>query len=156
MKERRPGGTMPDVNKRRFGPRLQKKMTATRRASRAAGLTTGEASMPSQTIRAFAKQSRTFGRLAALLAVLLLLPATFAAVVYAAPSLQKDNQRAARKAFDEGERLRQQATPDSLRGAVEKYEEAQRLWREGGDRASETAALASLGLTLQLLHQHEK
>src|SRR2546421_2159102 len=113
--------------------------------------------MPSQTIRAFGLQSRAFGRRAALLAVLLLLPATCAAaVVCAAPSPQKDNQSAARKAFDEGERLRQQATPDSLRGAVEKYQEALRLWRESGDRASETAVMASLGLTLQLLHQHEK
>src|SRR5881227_2307231 len=32
MKERRPGGTMPDVNKGRFGPRLQKKLTAARQA----------------------------------------------------------------------------------------------------------------------------
>ncbi|PYS95489.1 MAG: hypothetical protein DMF65_14130, partial [Acidobacteria bacterium] len=122
---------------------------------------TGEASMPSQTIRAFGEQSRTFGRrtfrrFAVLLAVLLLLTATLAAFAYAAPSPQKNNQSAARKTFDEGERLRRQATPDSLRGAVEKYEESLRLWHESGDRASETAALATLGLTLQLLHQHEK
>src|ERR687883_376474 len=99
--------------------------------------------MPSQTIRAFAQQSRTFGRrtfgrFAALLAVLSLLTATFAAFARAATPPQKDRQGDARKAFDEGERLRQQATPDSLRGAVEKYEEAQRLWHEGGDRAGET------------------
>src|SRR5256714_4815919 len=125
------------------------------------GSTTGEASMPSQAIRAFGEQSRTFGRrtfggFAVLLAVLSLLTATFAALVYAATPPQKDRQSAARKAFDEGERLRQQATPDSLRGAVEKYQEALGLWRASGDRASETAALATLGLTLQLLHQHEK
>ena len=70
--------------------------------------------MPSQTIRAFGEQSRTFGRrtfgrFAVLLAVLSLLTATFAALVYAATPPQKDRQSAARKAFDEGERLRQQA-----------------------------------------------
>ena len=94
--------------------------------------------MPSQTIRTFGKQSRTFGRRtfgrpAVLLAVLLLLTATTPAFIRAAPPPQKDRQSDAREAFEEGERLRQQATPDSLRGAVEKYEVAQRLWRESED-----------------------
>ncbi|HYY95852.1 MAG TPA: hypothetical protein VE713_15215, partial [Pyrinomonadaceae bacterium] len=110
--------------------------------------------MSSQTIRSFRLQSRFLRRLAALLAVLLLLPAAFAAVGHAAS--QKDGQDAARKAFDEGERLRQQATPDSLRGAVEKYQEAIKLWHAWRDGKDETAALASLGLTFQLLQQHER
>ncbi|MDQ3917686.1 MAG: CHAT domain-containing protein [Acidobacteriota bacterium] len=110
--------------------------------------------MSSQTIRSFRLQSRFLRRLAALLAVLLLPSAASAAVGRAAS--QKDGQEAARKAFDEGERLRQQATPDSLRGAVEKYQEAIKLWHAGRDGKDETAALASLGLTFQLLQQHER
>jgi CHAT domain-containing protein/tetratricopeptide (TPR) repeat protein len=112
--------------------------------------------MPSQTIRAFGQQSRASRPFAALLAVVCLLSTTVAALGYVPPSLQKDKQEAARKAFDEGERLREHATPDSLREAVSKYEEALRLWRESGDRASETVVLASLGVTLQFLHRHER
>src|ERR1043165_3377639 len=131
---------------------FKKKMRAVRLA-RHEGPTTGGTSMSSQTIRSFRLQSRFLRRLAALLAVLLL-PASVAAVGHAAP--QKEGQDAARKAFDEGERLRQQATPDSLRGAVEKYQEAVKLWHAGRDGKDETAALASLGLTFQLLQQHER
>jgi CHAT domain-containing protein/tetratricopeptide (TPR) repeat protein len=95
-------------------------------------------------------------RFAALLFVLSLFSSSIAALGNAPLLPQKDKQEAARRAFDEGERLRARATPDSLSAAVEKYEEARRLWHEGGERASETAALAALGVTFQLLHQHEK
>jgi CHAT domain-containing protein/tetratricopeptide (TPR) repeat protein len=107
--------------------------------------------MPSQTIRSFRPQSSFSPRLAALLAVLLL-----SAAATAAPAPQKDGQDAARKVFEEGERLRRQATPDSLRGAVEKYQEALRLWRAARDSSDETAALVSLGVTFQLLQQHDR
>jgi tetratricopeptide (TPR) repeat protein len=112
--------------------------------------------MPSQTIRAFRPQSSFSLRLAALLAVLLLSAAAGAALGHAAPAPQKDGQDAARKVFEEGERLRRQATPDSLRGAVEKYQEALRLWRAARDSPDETAALVSLGVTFQLLQQHDR
>jgi CHAT domain-containing protein/Tfp pilus assembly protein PilF len=92
--------------------------------------------------------------LAALLSVVCLCSAAVTAGVQAPP--RKEKQEAARRAFEEGARLRLRATTDSLREAVEKYQEASRLWHESGDRASESVALASLGLTFQLLHQHEK
>jgi CHAT domain-containing protein/Tfp pilus assembly protein PilF len=112
--------------------------------------------MPSQTIRPFNKESRALRRFTALLFALLLSSSSIAALGNAPPSPQKDRQEAARRAFDEGERLRARATPDSLSAAAAKYEEARRLWHESDDRASETAALDALGVTLQLLHQHEK
>lgn len=89
------------------------------------------------------------------MAVVLLLAAGGGAFTPAAAAAQKgEREAAARKAFEEGERLRERATPDSLREAVGKYQEALKLMRAGGDREGETAVLASLGLTLQLLERH--
>src|SRR5215216_3804828 len=114
MEERRLGGRMSEANKRRFRPSLQK------RPPPASGLrTAGEASMPAQRIRAFRRESRVSGAFAALLAFMLLLAAGDGASRPAAAAAQKgDREAAARKAFEEGERLRERATPDSLREAV--------------------------------------
>ena len=134
--------------------------------------------MPSQTILSFAPLSRvlqpswsptprpfastlrlfasTLRRLASLLVALCFLSSSGAAIVGAKFEPQRDKQEAARKAFDEGERLRARSTPDAFEAAMMKYEEARRLWHESGDRANETMALAALGVTLQLLHQNER
>ncbi|HEU4594221.1 MAG TPA: CHAT domain-containing protein [Pyrinomonadaceae bacterium] len=109
--------------------------------------------MPIRNVFAFRRQRGPLRLVAALLSVVCVCSVAVVAAGQAAP--QKDKQEAARRAFEEGGRLRGLATPESLRGAVQKYEEAIRLWRESGDQEGESRGLASLGLTLQLLHRHE-
>jgi tetratricopeptide (TPR) repeat protein len=58
---------------------------------------------------------------------------------------QDRNQAAARRAFADGERLRAQATKDSMLKALEKYEAVLPHWRAMGDRDGEAATLNSIG-----------
>jgi CHAT domain-containing protein/Tfp pilus assembly protein PilF len=109
--------------------------------------------MPSHATCAF-RRPRPSRFLAALLSVVYVFAASPAAAAQTLP--QKGKQEAALRAFEEGEQLRKQAKPESLREAVRKYEEASRLWREGGDQEGESMGLASLGFTLQLLHRYEQ
>src|SRR5215510_3843848 len=55
----------------------------------------------------------------------------------------EDKRAAARIAYDEGERLQNQGTAESLRKAIGKYEEALSLWRSIGDHSGEAGALTS-------------
>jgi CHAT domain-containing protein/Tfp pilus assembly protein PilF len=64
--------------------------------------------------------------------------------VFAQDAAQGDNKRAAASvANDEGERLQNQGTAESLRKAIGKYEEALSLWRTIGDHSGEAGALTS-------------
>src|SRR5262249_44347763 len=58
---------------------------------------------------------------------------------------QDRNKSAAERKFEEGESLRSQGTPESLRLAVKKYEEALLLWRAIGDRSGEATTLSNIG-----------
>jgi CHAT domain-containing protein/tetratricopeptide (TPR) repeat protein len=59
---------------------------------------------------------------------------------------QDQSSVTARRKFEEGEALHDQGTAESLRLAVEKYEEALSLWRAIGDRSSEATTLNNIGL----------
>ena len=54
---------------------------------------------------------------------------------------QTNSSEAAHKAFKEGVQLSQQATAESLRGAIVKFEQALKLYREAGDRRWEAISL---------------
>ncbi|MEG4837519.1 tetratricopeptide repeat protein [Microcoleus sp. B9-D4] len=58
---------------------------------------------------------------------------------------QTDSSDAAKKVFEEAEKLYQQGTADSKRSAIVKLEEALKLYREAGDRSGEATTLAWLG-----------
>src|SRR5262245_26736110 len=58
---------------------------------------------------------------------------------------------AAERSSVEGRRLRRQATKESLRSAIMKYEEALRLYRAMGEREREVDLLNNIGVTYQML-----
>jgi CHAT domain-containing protein/tetratricopeptide (TPR) repeat protein len=108
---------------------------------------------PSNASRRLSRAGRAI--IVAALAVVLLAPAAFAQEARAAalrPAAQESdaaardrNRQLAEKASAEGDRLRAQWTADSLRGAIEKYKEAQRLWGLAGDVAAQVRALNAVG-----------
>lgn len=63
---------------------------------------------------------------------------------------------AARRAFDEGEKLHVQATRSSLTAAIKKYEEALSLYRAAGDRSEQITVLINMGGAYRVLGEHEK
>jgi CHAT domain-containing protein/Tfp pilus assembly protein PilF len=62
----------------------------------------------------------------------------------------------ARQAFEEGKRLYAQRTPESLRGAVGKFEESLAIHKAAGDRRGEACDLYHLGLTEDLQNDRKK
>ncbi|MFL6229070.1 MAG: CHAT domain-containing protein [Pyrinomonadaceae bacterium] len=73
------------------------------------------------------------------------------------PATPRDRERlAARRAFDEGERLREQATRDSLEAAVKKYEEALSLYRVIEDRSEQFTVLIGMGNTYTAAGEPQK
>jgi CHAT domain-containing protein/tetratricopeptide (TPR) repeat protein len=77
--------------------------------------------------------------------------------VFAQGTEQENGKRiAARSANDEGERLRKQGTAESLRTAVNKYEEALSLWRSVGDKSGEAETLNNAALVLNSLGEKQK
>src|SRR5215831_2950568 len=68
----------------------------------------------------------------------------------------EDKRAAARIAKDEGERLRDQGTAESLRKAIVKYEEALSLWRSVGDQSGEAETLTSAGQALNYFGERQK
>jgi tetratricopeptide (TPR) repeat protein len=72
-------------------------------------------------------------------------------------AMPQDRSRiAAQKAYAEGEELRMQRTAQSLRQAVEKYQEAITHWRTAGDRAGEARTLSDLGTVYHSLGELQK
>ncbi|NJL90504.1 MAG: tetratricopeptide repeat protein [Coleofasciculaceae cyanobacterium SM2_1_6] len=58
---------------------------------------------------------------------------------------QNSQQREAQQLYNEGERLRQQGTSESLQQALAKFQEALALFRADGDRKGEAETLRSIG-----------
>ena len=69
---------------------------------------------------------------------------------------QEDKRTAADSAFQEGEQLWGQRTAESLRKAVEKYQEAFLLWRALGDGEGEGLALNNIGEAYDALGETRK
>lgn len=63
---------------------------------------------------------------------------------------------AAQKAFEEGNRLQDQKTAESLLKAKEKYEEVLPLWREVGDKRAEAYTLNKMGFVCANLSEPKK
>jgi CHAT domain-containing protein/Tfp pilus assembly protein PilF len=63
---------------------------------------------------------------------------------------------AVQKAFEEGNRLQDQKTAESLRKAREKYEEVLPLWREVGDKRAEAYTLNKMGFVYANLSEPKK
>ena len=74
----------------------------------------------------------------------------------AAGAPQEDRRAAAEKAFQEGQQLRAQGTAESLRKAIEKYQEAFQLWHDVGDGKQEANALNSTGKVYADLGETQK
>jgi CHAT domain-containing protein/uncharacterized protein (UPF0332 family) len=75
------------------------------------------------------------------------------------PATQQDRDRlAARRAFDEGERLRDHARRDSSESeaAIKKYEEALSLYRAIGDRSEQFTVLIGTGNTYRMMSELQK
>lgn len=69
---------------------------------------------------------------------------------------QDRSRLAARKAFDDGERLRAQGTAQSRRQAIEKYQEALPHWRAIEARAEEARTLNSIGSVYNSMGELQK
>ncbi len=68
----------------------------------------------------------------------------------------ESDRAAAQRAFQQGEQLSNQGTPESLRQAIEKYAEALRLLKAMGDRQWEAATLNRIGLVYSSLGEHKQ
>jgi CHAT domain-containing protein/Tfp pilus assembly protein PilF len=69
----------------------------------------------------------------------------------------KDDKRStAEKAFQQGQQLRAQGTAESLRRAIEKYQEAFQLWHAAGDGIWEGITLNNIGLVYYGLGEQQK
>ena len=69
---------------------------------------------------------------------------------------QTNSSDAAKKVFEEAEKLYQQGTAEALRGAIVKFEEALKLYREAGDRGGEATILNNIGLVYSELGEQQK
>ena len=74
----------------------------------------------------------------------------------AVQTAQTNSSEAAAKALNEGLQLYQQGTAEALRGAIAKYEEALKLYREAGDNKGQALSLASLGKVYSELEEKQK
>ncbi|MEO6391733.1 MAG: tetratricopeptide repeat protein, partial [Pyrinomonadaceae bacterium] len=73
------------------------------------------------------------------------------------PATQLDRDRlAARRAFDEGDRLRLQSTPDSWEVAIKKFSEALTLYQAIGDKNEQYTVLIGLGNTYRKMREPQK
>jgi len=68
----------------------------------------------------------------------------------------QDKRAAARIAYDDGERLQDQGTAESLRKAIVKYEEALSLWRSVGDQSGEAESLTGAAQALNYLGEKQR
>jgi CHAT domain-containing protein/Tfp pilus assembly protein PilF len=92
-----------------------------------------------------------------LLTLTFLMGVNMASHVFAQDAGQRDDKRnAARSANDEGERLRKLGTKESLRKAIDKYEEALSLWRSVGDQSGEAGTLTSAAQVFNSLGEKQK
>jgi tetratricopeptide (TPR) repeat protein len=73
-----------------------------------------------------------------------------------AATSQDATRAAAERALQEGMRLYQQGTVESLRGAIAKLEEARSLYRVVGDRAGEALTLLGIGKIYSDLGEQQK
>lgn len=69
---------------------------------------------------------------------------------------QETDRAAAEAAYQKGEQLRKQATPESRRQSLKPYEEALRLWQSLSDTDGERKTLNALGQVNDLLGEREK
>ena len=73
------------------------------------------------------------------------------------PATQADEQRlTARRAFDEGDRLARQNTPDSLKSALKKYEEAFTIYGAISDPVEQFTVLIGLQSTYRAMNENQK
>jgi len=80
-----------------------------------------------------------------------------AQLVEVRPATQADQQRlVARRAFDEAEKLQGQNTPDSLKSALKKYEEAFAIYRAIGDPIEQFTVLIGLQSTYRTMNEYQK
>jgi tetratricopeptide (TPR) repeat protein len=80
-----------------------------------------------------------------------------ATLVEQRPATHQDLDRlAARRAFDEGERLRNQKTRDSLEAAINKFEEALSLYHAIGDVSEQYTVLLGMGNTYRMRREPQK
>ncbi|MBD1904397.1 CHAT domain-containing protein [Trichocoleus sp. FACHB-832] len=73
-----------------------------------------------------------------------------------AATSQEATRAAAERAFQEGVQLREQATAESLRQAITKFEEALPLYRAVGDSQSEAVTLNNIGYIYDALGEKQK
>src|SRR5262249_30633039 len=72
-----------------------------------------------------------------------------------APKVE-DKRGAARIAYEDGERLQDQGTAESLRKSIVKYEEALSLWRSVGDQSGEAESLTGVAQSLNYLGENQR
>lgn len=72
------------------------------------------------------------------------------------PTDNKSKTHAAKQVFDHAERLRTEGSSASLKKAIERYEEAVRLFRTTSDRGWEAAALNGIGVVYYALAENYK
>jgi tetratricopeptide (TPR) repeat protein len=74
----------------------------------------------------------------------------------AVQTAQTNSSDAAQKVYGEAEKLYEQGTAESLRGAIVKYEEALKLYRKAGNRSREALTLHNMGGVYLNLGEQQK
>ena len=69
---------------------------------------------------------------------------------------QTNSNDAAKKVFEEAQKLNQQGTADSKRRAIVKFEQALKLYREAGDHRGEALTLNNIGSVYSALGEKQK
>lgn len=115
--------------------------------------------MPCHKLREISHHGMTIGLILSVLSCHALLPSKPLLAAPRTPQVsasRDDNHAAVEKILQDAEELRTQATPDSLRMALEKYNQALSLLRTMGDRSWEAAALRNIGETYYKLEEMPK
>ena len=69
---------------------------------------------------------------------------------------QTNSSDAAQKVYEEAEKLYEQGTAEALRGAIVKFEQALKLYREAGDRSGEAITFHNIGNLYSALGEPQK
>ena len=69
---------------------------------------------------------------------------------------ESNSNEAAQKVYEEAQKLYQQGTAEALRGAIVKWEEALKLYRQAGNNTGQALSLLGLGRVYSALGEKQK
>ncbi len=90
------------------------------------------------------------------LKIKIIVAAVFFGICFQTTINAQDRKAVAEQAVAEGKRLKALRTPDEMRAAIKKYEEALIIWRELGNKTEEASNIKTIGVIYQDLGDNER